>query len=156
MGVSIDTGGKAANKKPVDAELNLIPFIDLLVCCICFLLITAVWIQLAQIQVNQKSPGAGGQVTEPLQRRLAVFVGDEGYTVSLGGERLVIPKLGRVYDTKGLLHRLRQVKVQLPQMERVTVAAEDGVQYRHLIRTMDLARRSHFEQIQVSDAAARL
>ncbi len=61
MGVSIDTGGKAANKKPVDAELNLIPFIDLLVCCICFLLITAVWIQLAQIQVNQKSPGAGGQ-----------------------------------------------------------------------------------------------
>ncbi len=98
----------------------------------------------------------GGRGTKPPKRRLAVFVGDEGYTVSLGGERLVIPKLGRVYDTKGLLHRLRQVKVQLPQMERVTVAAEDGVQYRHLIRTMDLARRSHFEQIQVSDAAARL
>ncbi len=156
MGVSVDTGGKAANKKPVDAELNLIPFIDLLVCCICFLLITAVWIQLAQIQVNQKSPGAGGQVAESLQRRLSVFVGDEGYTVSLGAERLVIPKQGQAYDTDGLLRRLRQVKVRVPQLGRVTVAAEDGVRYRHLIQTMDLARRSHFDQIQVSDAAARL
>ena len=29
--------------KPLDAAINLVPFIDLLSCCISFLLITAVW-----------------------------------------------------------------------------------------------------------------
>ena len=34
-------------KKALDATLNLVPFIDLLSCCISFLLITAVWTQIA-------------------------------------------------------------------------------------------------------------
>ena len=38
-------------KKALDAELNLVPFIDLLSCCIAFLLITAVWTQIAGLQV---------------------------------------------------------------------------------------------------------
>ena len=38
-------------KKPLNAELNLVPFIDLLSCCISFLLITAVWTQIAGLQV---------------------------------------------------------------------------------------------------------
>ena len=34
MGVSVDTASsRGSKKKPVDAELNLIPFIDLLLCC---------------------------------------------------------------------------------------------------------------------------
>jgi len=156
MGVSVNMSGGGAGKKPVDAELNLIPFIDLLICCICFLLITAVWVQLAQIQVNQKSPGGGGAVAAITPRRLSVLVGDEGYIVSLGAERLVIPMQGQVYDTQRLRGRLRQVKARVPELEGLTVAAEDGVQYRHLIRTMDVARQSHFSQIQLSDAAARL
>ena len=49
MGVSMPAP-QSGRKKPVDAELNLVPFIDLLVCCICFLLITAVWTKMAQLQ----------------------------------------------------------------------------------------------------------
>ena len=45
-----ETAGKGG-KKALDAELNLIPFIDLLSCCIAFLLITAVWTQIAGLQV---------------------------------------------------------------------------------------------------------
>jgi biopolymer transport protein ExbD len=47
MGVSIQPSGKGG-KKALDAELNLIPFIDLLIVNICFLLITAVWVQMAR------------------------------------------------------------------------------------------------------------
>ncbi len=44
-------GGRG--KRSLDAEIILVPFIDLLSMCICFLLITAVWIQIAVVQVKQ-------------------------------------------------------------------------------------------------------
>lgn len=159
MGVSIDTGGKGG-KKAVDAELNLIPFIDLLICNICFLLITAVWVQMARIKVSQKGKGSAAEKKqdEPPKMRVkvVVLVGDEGYIITAGGERLVVPKQGQVYDTEKLGKRLREIKTRIPEKEDITVAAEDGIQYKHLIRAMDIALAQHFTQIQVSDAGAAL
>lgn len=40
-------------KKPLDAAINLVPFIDLLSCCISFLLITAVWVQISWLQAQE-------------------------------------------------------------------------------------------------------
>lgn len=160
MGVSIDTGGGKGGKKAVDAELNLIPFIDLLIVNICFLLITAVWVQLARIKVSQKGKGSAAEKTQDqppeMRVKVVVLVGDEGYIITAGGERLVVPKQGAVYDTEKLASRLREIKTRLPTKEDLTVAAEDGIRYLHLIRAMDVALGQHFTQIQVSDAGAAL
>ena len=51
-------------KKALDAEINLVPFIDLLSCCISFLLITAVWTQIAGLQV-----ASSGGPPEPQQKQ---------------------------------------------------------------------------------------
>ncbi len=40
-------------KKSLDFELNLTSFIDLLSTCTCFLLITAVWIQVGSVEIKQ-------------------------------------------------------------------------------------------------------
>lgn len=52
---SVGGGAQAGNsrRKTLDAEVNLIPFIDLLSMCICFLLMTAVWVELGAVQVKQ-------------------------------------------------------------------------------------------------------
>jgi len=152
MAVSITpaTGGK----KPLDAELNLIPFIDLLVCCICFLLITAVWIQMSRITASQRSPAAGSE--RSTEARIALLVGEEGYTITVGAERLAIPKQGETYDTEALGRQLVQLRSRLSHAQELTVAAEDPIKYRHLVRAMDVARGSHFERIHLSDPAARL
>jgi len=55
MGGAAPTPSGKGGKKPLDASINLVPFIDLLSCCISFLLITAVWTQLARMDVTQKS-----------------------------------------------------------------------------------------------------
>ncbi len=47
------TGNPASRKRSLDADINLVPFIDLLSMCICFLLMTAVWIQVGSLQVKQ-------------------------------------------------------------------------------------------------------
>lgn len=55
MGVSVATegGGNKHRRRSLDADVNLVPFIDLLSMCICFLLMTAVWIELGSVQVKQ-------------------------------------------------------------------------------------------------------
>jgi len=55
-GVSVDTGGKGG-RRSVDSELNLIPMIDLFVVCVLFLIMTAVWSQMARIEANAQVPG---------------------------------------------------------------------------------------------------
>lgn len=53
MSVSMGSSSSNGRRKSLDAELNLVPFIDLLSMCICFLLMTAIWIQVASVQVKQ-------------------------------------------------------------------------------------------------------
>ena len=43
----------SGRRKSLDAEVNLVPFIDLLSMCICFLLMTAVWMEIGSLQVKQ-------------------------------------------------------------------------------------------------------
>ena len=64
MGGAAPTPSGKGGKKPLDAAINLVPFIDLLSCCISFLLITAVWTQLARMDVTQKGQGAAGATDE--------------------------------------------------------------------------------------------
>jgi biopolymer transport protein TolR len=40
-------------RKSLDAEINLVPFIDLLSMCICFLLMTAIWVEVGSIEIRQ-------------------------------------------------------------------------------------------------------
>ena len=47
------SSNKRGGKKSMNFELNLIPFIDVLSTCICFLLVTAVFINLGSFHVNQ-------------------------------------------------------------------------------------------------------
>jgi biopolymer transport protein ExbD len=155
MAVSLTPAGPA-NRKALDSELNLVPFIDLLICCICFLLITAVWVQLAHVPATLRSPAPSeGPSSDALQLRM--LVGHHGYVLSANAERVVIPKQGSAYDDQGLGRRLRTLRANLGGgSPAITVAAEDGIAYRHLIRAMDLVLTQGFGQIQVSDDRAAL
>lgn len=51
----------SGGRRSLDAEINLVPFIDLLSVCICFLLMTAVWVQLSTVQVKQSHGTEAGE-----------------------------------------------------------------------------------------------
>lgn len=63
--------------KHLDFEINLIPCIDLLSVCICFLLLTAVWLNIGSMNVKQ---AVGGQAAADTQKKpvLWVFMGQKG------------------------------------------------------------------------------
>jgi biopolymer transport protein ExbD len=54
----VDVGGGGGGKrKSLDSDINMIPMIDLLMVTISFLLITAVWTQMARINADAQVPG---------------------------------------------------------------------------------------------------
>ncbi len=64
----IDTGGGGhGGKRSVNMELPLIPFIDFLLCLVAFLLITAVWSQMARINADARVPGPPRE--EPIEKQ---------------------------------------------------------------------------------------
>src|SRR3712207_1660040 len=102
MSVSVDTGGKGG-KKSVNADLNLVPYIDLLTCLVSFLLITAVWTQLARLQAQQKGQGQAGEEKPPeAQVQIVVVVNEEGFNLVVGQDQTNIPKRGDGYDFEKL------------------------------------------------------
>lgn len=81
-------GGGATGKGGVaDAGLNVVPFIDLLICLICFLVISAAWSTLSKIDVDQalpkasKSPPKNDDKEKP--PKLNVAVTPSGFMINL-------------------------------------------------------------------------
>jgi hypothetical protein len=53
----VDVGGGGGKKRATNSDINMIPFIDLLMVTIAFLLITAVWTTQSRINADAQVPG---------------------------------------------------------------------------------------------------
>jgi biopolymer transport protein ExbD len=73
------------NKRDLNREVNMIPFIDLLMVTVMFLLMTAVWIHNARIEASVQVPGndpCTGDCTGDPQKDLHVYVGERDFTLT--------------------------------------------------------------------------
>lgn len=154
MSVSVDTGGKGGGKKSLNADLNLVPYIDLLTCMVSFLLITAVWSQMARLEARQKGQGQAGEQDQPQQEqfKLIVVVNDEGFNLVAGTDQQPLPKKGTEYDFEKLGSELKKIKDMKPDKTDVQVASEDQIKFETLVRTMDTALSARFPDISLVDA----
>jgi biopolymer transport protein ExbD len=137
-------GGGKRKKKSLDAVINVVPAIDLLSCCITFLLYTAVWTQISRLQVQQFGSGAPEPVvTEPQKQLLVTLaVGERGMALSTSGGLAVDIPLQRTggevrQDLKTLGDKLKQLRSDYPETAAVTVSAEDTVPYGDLVQVID-------------------
>jgi biopolymer transport protein ExbD len=158
-GAMPEGGGGKRRRKALDAVINVVPAIDLLSCCIAFLLFTAVWTQISRLQAQQFGTPTE-QVQEP-QKSLTVtlVVGARGYLLQTSaGASFEIPPLGRsgegqaIYDLKALGERLKQLRANYPDQSAVTVAAEDQVLYQDLVQTIDACVGAGLSAVSVTAA----
>lgn len=56
----VSTGAGKSGRKSVDQEVNMVPFIDLLMVTISFLLVTAVWTSMARVPAAPRVPSEKG------------------------------------------------------------------------------------------------
>ena len=176
MGASIQDSGGSRGKKALDAELNLVPFIDLLCSLISFLLMTAVWTQIARLELKQGNAAPPDpSATPPPQTDtvdLRVEVHEKGFTI-VENNKVEIPvpclavectkivhqknKDGKdevvvdsKYDYATLTAKLKEEKDKYKDNKNLTVVLADGVPYNEMIRTMDTALDVGLEGISVS------
>jgi biopolymer transport protein TolR len=136
-------------------ELNIVPFLDIVVNLIMFLLATTEAVLLiSQIESDLPKIARGrskGEVATPLN--LNVTVTDGGVIVSGSGGKLArgctgidsgrdltVPKKGKDYDWSGLTECVARVKQQYASEHSVTVSADPQVQYEYVVAAMDAVR----------------
>jgi biopolymer transport protein ExbD len=158
MSVSVDTGGGGGGKKSVDVDINLVPFIDMMSCLVAFLLITAVWTNLAQINIKPKGMANQSDVpppTEPPQNISMLVAGDSIWVGVSTGDRRQIKKAGENHDWENVATTLAEFKSGVfVAREDIEIAAEDGVQYQDIISAMDWAIAKGFKDVGYVDPAS--
>ena len=154
MAVSIDGGG-GDRKKPLNADLNLVPYIDLLTCMVAFLLITAVWSSLARLEVKQRGQTEDDMVVDD-RMKLAIVVHRDGFTLVVDIDQKPLPKRpgSGDLDYQRLGSELKTIKDMHPDKRDVEVASEDAIAFDTIIRTMDVALASGFPDVSLVDAAS--
>ncbi len=153
--VSAPGGRSGGGKKALNVDLNLVPFIDLLTCLICFLLMAAVWVQIGKISVTQSGQGAPTEQTpeERQQLNLVVAITPQGFLLTGNGQTLEggdILKKDESYDYDRLGAKLKEVHGLFPDKNDIVVMSEDTIEYKDLINTMDVCLANEFPNISVS------
>ena len=153
--VSAPGGRSGGGKKALNVDLNLVPFIDLLTCLICFLLMAAVWVQIGKISVTQSGQGAPTEQTpeERQQLNLVVAITPQGFLLTGNGQTLEggdILNKDESYDYDRLGAKLKEVHGLFPDKNDIVVMSEDTIEYKDLINTMDVCLANEFPNISVS------
>ena len=138
-------------KKHLDFDLNLVPFIDLLSVCICFLLITAVWLNIGSINVKQ---AVGGQSVAETEKKPLIWVllgekGDLTLDVKAGGKlpaRMLKLKVPATADGKfnlpGLASLLSDMKTIEPNLRTALLHPKASTTYEDIIDLMDQFKKA--------------
>jgi len=129
-------------KKSVDFMVNLIPTIDLMSVLISFLLITAVWTQIARIDTDQaisQNTSAPPEQKEKEKNVNILLTADEA-VMNITGEKPPkrIPRLPEDKYFKDVRQTLKELKERVLVAPKVMLAAEDKVLYKNIIQVMDI------------------
>lgn len=142
MGVSVEGG--SGRRKSMMIDLNLVPFIDYMSCLIAFLMVGAVWSQLAAIETAQ-SVGDGDDLT-PGPPPMTVHVRADGTWAGRQVEQGVeLADVEGGQDLAGLRRLLDTDRATLPEERLIVINTDDGVPYERMVAVLDLSRELGYE-----------
>jgi biopolymer transport protein ExbD len=129
-----------------DFELNLASIIDCFTVLITYLLISASFISLGVLDVSVTSAAPSTEtppLTPPLD--LNVLISATGVIqIKVTGpkteSRSIAGKEGQL-DLASLMEYVKSLKTEWPALDTVTLAADDGVEYHEVVKTVESMRR---------------
>jgi biopolymer transport protein ExbD len=149
------------DRTSLNVELNIIPFIDLMSCLVAFLLVAAVWIHTARLEIRpsglaRDAPLCLEGCDEP---KLSVLLdGDEIWVgVSRVNDFQRIPRVATGYDWARLEDALRQHKASalFEHTTGIEIAADSTaahpIDYQALIAAMDVAVKAGFVDVGLTE-----
>lgn len=158
MGAAVGTDD---GKKSVNVELNIVPFIDLMSCLTAFLLVTAVWVNIAQINIQPKGKSRDTTTVQQDDEHVTLSVLLQADRIWVGLSRVnefqEIPKKADQPDWEKFESTLKEHKASAFFADRtdIEVAAESTtdapVKYQDIIHAMDVALKVGFIDVGLTD-----
>ena len=156
MGAALGTEDSTKSR---NVELNIIPFIDLMSCLTAFLLVTAVWVNISQLNTKAAGKSREGVDIDNPDPELSVLV--EADEIWVGVSRIEeyerIPKTAAGYDWSKLETSLRAHKTTGLFVDNtvIQVAVEstktEPVPYQAMVLAMDVALKVGFADVKITD-----
>ena len=154
-GISVGTSN--GRRRSVVHDIPLIPFIDFLLCLIAFLLVTAVWTQMARIQADARVPGT--QTPAPSARTMTLHVdarpnqrvvlawkeGDsvlDTVDVSYSSQEELRERLGAEIERQWQLRGAHKAIGDLRQ-DRAVLHTRNDIPFAEVVGLMDAVRKPH-------------
>lgn len=146
------------DRKGVNVDLNIVPFVDVMSCLTAFLLVTAVWIQTAQEQTSPSGKCAPGSQCDPDSKAQWLGVLVEADRTSV----LVMPsgesRQLAANDWSGVNAALRALAPHEHSAVEIAVesTAAHPLTYQTLVTAMDTAVQAGFPDVRVTDSQSLL
>ena len=148
------SSSKRGRQKGLNFELNLVPFIDVLSVCICFLLLTAVFINLGSIHVSQAVGSESAATKSKASGTVTVSLGSGGQvrieTKDVPGQRpatVTLNGVGGQVDFKRTNDWIRSFAAQHADVKTVLLMPNPTSKYDDLIQLMAQFKQSAMDQI---------
>jgi biopolymer transport protein ExbD len=160
MGQSVGSG--SGKGRSVNIELNIIPFIDLMSCVTAFLMVSAMWINIAQLDVKPAGHASGepdclGDDCEDARLSVLIDADEIWVGVSRGNDSQRIPRVSAGHDWAQLEDVLKHHKSTALFEHRtgIEIAADSTsahpVPYQTLIAAMDIAVKAGFVDVGITE-----
>ena len=144
-------------------ELNIIPYLDIIVNILVFVLVSVSVTFIASIDTTPPSIG-GGKVRADIATKalnLSAWITTEGIALKTStgniatgcqdvGSGITVPKQGETYDYTALTacaKRLKNARAEFKEETQVTITANPGIEYKTVIEVMDALRNEGEEEL---------
>ena len=146
-----------------NVELNIVPFIDLMSCLTAFLLVTAVWVSIAQVDAH--AAGARRDTVDPdpdPDPKLSILLESDGIWVGVSRvddfEHFPSTSAGPDWAALETSLRAHKASAYFEKHLDLELAAESSkehpVSYQQLVVAMDVAIKSGFTDVGITDPMA--
>lgn len=115
-------------------ELTIVPYLDILMNLILFVLLSMTGLALTRV-VNASASGRGADAPGAL---LSISITDEGFTLAAGQEVTSVPRAGAAWDFEGLREAARRHRHE--GSRQVVLHATPQTSFELIIATMDAVR----------------
>lgn len=151
------------SKKELDFELNLTSMIDLLSTCTCFLLISAVWVQIGTVEIKQSHGTEAAAAAKESFDLDIIFKNPSELNLQVKKDGKKVKSIDVKSDTnEGMLTKLNEAlasqvmgktgKGKKIEIAVATVTPKNTVNYGQLVSTLDVLRKNQIVNIGVQTA----
>ncbi|MGE0528222.1 MAG: ExbD/TolR family protein [Bdellovibrionales bacterium] len=153
------SSGKKGSRKSLNFELNLVPFIDMLSVCICFLLVTAVFINLGSFHVSQAIGSEASSSEEKPKGSVTASLGDRGeirfevkdvQNIAKSERMITIAGDGGKLNLELARRWIEAFAAKHSDVKTVLILPHPGSKYDDLMQLMAQFRRSSLDQIGIA------